>query len=144
MSDEFVANCFKMVHLMREKFEIDDKIYVEGISESYYHILDILNYVGSISVTELALYIGISQPSCSRSIKKMIENGWINKVEFQEDKRVLNISLTELGKDIVKENNRLMNETILKKIECHNKESINAINEDIIEIIKKLKTLRTY
>lgn len=141
MENEFIRNCFYMVELLKDKFDIDDMVYVKGLPSTYFNILDTIDHSGTISVTDLADHLNITQPNCSRSVKKIIDKGLISKHDLPEDRRIQILSLTSKGKELMETNNKLMHYKICKKLANYDNSNISEINHDIKTIINKLNKL---
>lgn len=141
MNEHFINNCFTMVSLLREKFDMDNDVNIKDIPSSYYAILDIIDHVKSITVTELADYLNITQSNCSRSLKKLVEKGWVNKTELIGDRRIQKLTLTNEGKEIIEKNINITNRKINAKLSNYDELSIEQIDVDISRLIHKLKEL---
>lgn len=141
MNEHFIKNCFTMVSLLREKFDLDNDVNIKDIPASYYAILDIIDHVKSITVTELAEYLNIPQSNCSRSLKKLVAKGWVNKTELIGDRRVQELTLTSEGKEIIEKNINIINRKINAKLSNYDELSIEQIDLDISRLIDKLKEL---
>ncbi|RYD06525.1 hypothetical protein N752_04145 [Desulforamulus aquiferis] len=68
--ERFIRELFSMVELLREKLTIDRGVKVSEIPMTYYMIIGTIYHSPGISITELADHLNVSQPNCSRSIKK--------------------------------------------------------------------------
>ncbi len=53
-----------------------------------------------IEMTPLAKKIGIDNSTATRLVKRLEDNGWVNRVVSSHDKRVIEVSLTNAGRDV--------------------------------------------
>jgi DNA-binding MarR family transcriptional regulator len=88
-----------------------------------------------ISSGELGKRLGLDSATLSGVLDRMEENGWINRNAFKEDKRVVNIFLTEKSRQI---RNRFLKETSEL-----NQEILSVFStEERLLFIRMLKDLR--
>ncbi|MCM1988684.1 MarR family winged helix-turn-helix transcriptional regulator [Oceanirhabdus seepicola] len=122
--DIFIKNCFNMVGLLRDKFNIDQEVKIRDIPSSYFMILDVIDHETVITVTELAEHLGISQSNCSRSVNKLVLKGLIDKKEYMDDRRVYDLTLSKKGKGIINENNERIHQEIIEKMELYGEKEL--------------------
>ena len=53
-----------------------------------------------IEMTPLANKIGIDNSTATRLVKRLEDNGWVNRVVSSHDKRVIKVSLTNAGSNV--------------------------------------------
>ncbi len=64
------------------------------------HIIELVGKSGRISAGDIASALGISPPSATVAVKKLIQKGFVIKTPCQADARRFFISLTALGQKI--------------------------------------------
>jgi DNA-binding MarR family transcriptional regulator len=88
-----------------------------------------------ISAGELGKRLGLDSATLSGVLDRMEENGWLIRNAFKEDKRVVNIFLTEKSRQI--------REKFLKGTEELNQEILSIFNtEERLLFVRMLKDLR--
>ncbi|RKX76316.1 MAG: hypothetical protein DRP87_12280 [Spirochaetes bacterium] len=82
----------KLFSELRKTGEIDNPV--------QYKMLCILSG-SSKNLAELAERQGVSPPTMSRSISRMVNRGWIRRTSVPEDRRKLKITITDDGKRVL-------------------------------------------
>jgi DNA-binding MarR family transcriptional regulator len=59
--------------------------------------MGVLHEVGPITVSHLATRLGISPPSTSAMVDRMVDGGLVERVRGEEDRRVVSVWLTPAG-----------------------------------------------
>lgn len=76
-----------------------------GVTSSHIHYLDTIWALecskNSVRVSDISDELGLPRPSVTKTIKDMEKLGFIEKKTTQEDGRVVFISITAAGKDLV-------------------------------------------
>ena len=76
-----------------------------GVTSSHIHYLDMIRRLESskdrVRVSDISDELGLPRPSVTKTIKDMEKLGFIEKKTTQEDGRVVFISITAAGKDLV-------------------------------------------
>lgn len=76
-----------------------------GVTSSHIHYLDTIRALESskdrVRVSDISDELGLPRPSVTKTIKDMEKLGFIEKKTTQEDGRVVFISITAAGKDLV-------------------------------------------
>ena len=76
-----------------------------GVTFSHIHYLDTIRRLESskdrVRVSDISDELGLPRPSVTKTIKDMEKLGFIEKKTTQEDGRVVFISITAAGKDLV-------------------------------------------
>ena len=76
-----------------------------GVTSSHIHYLDTIRALecrkNSVRVSDISDELGLPRPSVTKTIKDMEKLGFIEKKTTQEDGRVVFISSTAAGKDLV-------------------------------------------
>lgn len=70
----------------------------EGLNPGHYMIMGILLRKGSMSMSELGRNICVSKPGATFLIDRLINDGKLERTYDANDRRIINISLTEAGK----------------------------------------------
>lgn len=139
--ERFIRDLFSMVELLREKLSIDRGIKVSEIPMTYYMIIGTIYHFPGISITELADHLNVSQPNCSRSIKKIEEQGYLAKIPDPDDKRIYTLSLTDKGRELINRHTEILNQQILSSMEKYDQEKLEELKQaidQVLEVVKKL------
>jgi len=97
--------------------------YIEGLKE---------NPMASLSV--LAEKMGVSKPTASVAVNKLINDGYIEKKNSAEDKRKIALQLTEKGIEITKKHDRahhILCESVSNNLS-------KAETEELISLVMKI------
>jgi len=62
------------------------------------HYLETINHKHNPNLTELALEMGLTKPTVTVAIDKLIEKEFVYKIKSDEDRRSMHLHLTEKGK----------------------------------------------
>jgi DNA-binding MarR family transcriptional regulator len=66
-------------------------------SPAQLHVLGVLREVAPITVSQLASRLGISPPSTSSMVDRMVDAGLIERARSEEDRRIVTVWLTPAG-----------------------------------------------
>lgn len=114
--------------------EIKDQAENMGIAFHQIHILKVLSENSSLSQQEIADQLGFDKSSITRAIQVLRTKGYLEKKQDPTDKRVKNVFLTSLGRDLIDQVNGIMtdwNYTMIKGFSPH----------EIDEVIDYLKRI---
>lgn len=82
----------------KELFNIDD---LSKLSVSHADYLEVIRNKGKPTLSEIAQELNFSKPSVTMMVNRLIEQGFVEKVQSVEDKRVFYVKLTDLGRDLI-------------------------------------------
>ncbi|WP_432663670.1 MarR family transcriptional regulator [Wukongibacter baidiensis] len=80
------------------QFNIED---LSKISINHLDYLEVINKKGKPTLGEIAAELEYAKPSVTTMVNKLIKQGFVRKVQSDEDKRVFYVELTDLGKALV-------------------------------------------
>lgn len=103
-------------------------------------VLAILRMKPEISQRELTYLLDMSKQSLAELLVKLEKSGYITREPSQEDKRVMNIKLTEAGMKAT-ENIDDDRPAIEKILDCLNDEELASFSEHLDRIIKRYQQL---
>ncbi len=72
-------------------------------SPAQLHVLGVLRDVAPITVSQLAARLGISPPSTSAILDRMVDGGLVARTRSEEDRRTVSVSLTPAGETALKD-----------------------------------------
>jgi DNA-binding MarR family transcriptional regulator len=99
-------------------------------------VLAILKMKPEISQRDLTYLLGMSKQSIAQLLDKLEKNGYITREPSEEDKRVMNIKLTEEGMKTAEDIDDSTPETA-KILDCLNDEELAAFSDYLGRIIKR-------
>jgi DNA-binding MarR family transcriptional regulator len=113
----------------------------DGLSPTHYQILFLLDDLGMLSVSEIAKNLYVSKPNMTPLIKKMIDRGLVERSRNEEDRRYVNINLTQDGRDFVERHKKFILNSLkerLAKLGENELENLSKSLQNVREIISKL------
>lgn len=84
--------------------ELKSKLFktsLDHLTFSHYEYLYKIENMGQPTLSELADNLGISKPSVTVMVNKLIKEDLVEKVQSDSDKRVFHVQLSKLGSDLV-------------------------------------------
>ena len=82
----------------------------------------------SYNLSELAEQHGVSLPTMSNTMSKLVEAGWVERQRSKEDRRVVMLKLTTAGQELI--------ETIGQKLIDHIAVQLTAVPTDDLETLQ--------
>jgi DNA-binding MarR family transcriptional regulator len=73
-----------------------------ALSMRQLHYLDMIHRLGHPTLSELAQELGVSRPSVTAAVAKLVAAGYLKKVTSDEDRRVAHVHLAPKGRRIVR------------------------------------------
>jgi len=90
----------------REKvmLPIRQMLAASGITEQQWRVLRVLYEQGPLDSTTLADQACLLMPSLTRIVQSMVNNGYVKRVDHEEDRRRHTIAIAQKGKMIIQQN----------------------------------------
>lgn len=136
-------------NLLNLLFQIHNRLFnpsemVKGVSipPSHVKVIFYLSQKKSMSVSDVAKCLDISKPNMTPIIDKLISNGLVNRYTDPNDRRKINIELTEKAHNLLKNKKREIKNNLFNKISTLNDEDLYKLDASIREmydILIKLK-----
>lgn len=114
------------IHLLRGLRPLDEH---SGISARRLSALSVIVFAGPISLSRLAAAEQVSLPVTSRMIKDMEYEGLVKRLPDPEDRRSINIQVTQKGQTVFESARKRRIQAIASKV--------SALESDEIELVKK-------
>lgn len=70
-----------------------------GQSPAQLHVLGLLSEIGPTTVSSVATHLGVTPPSASAIVDRMVEAGLVIRERSDADRRVVTVSLSPCGRD---------------------------------------------
>ena len=84
----------------------------------------------------------ISKPNFTKASNRLIENGLLKRLTDDKDRRIIKLSITQEGKEVISANRELMVSILDKKLELLDDDDIETLSESfktIEAIFRKLE-----
>jgi DNA-binding MarR family transcriptional regulator len=78
--------------------------------------------------------MGISKPYMTLLVNRLISEGLVERVPDTDDRRVINVTITEAGRDAIREFTRNVRETVMKNLSSLDSEDISSLHESMRRI----------
>jgi DNA-binding MarR family transcriptional regulator len=103
---------------------IDEKFQKYGLTAGSYSYLIVLNKKPGISQNEISKELSVDKAMSARTIKKLIELGYVEKIENENDVRCFKLYITENGKKIVPDIKKVIDDWIEILLKGNSKENV--------------------
>jgi DNA-binding MarR family transcriptional regulator len=131
-----------LVQINNKLFNPNEMVKGLCIPPSHMKAIFYLSRKESTSVSDVARCLDISKPNMTPIIDKLISEGFAYRYTDPNDRRKINIKLTEKAHDFLKEREQKIKENLLNKISYLNDDDLiklDSLLKDMYEIIIKLK-----
>lgn len=96
--EKIVTVISKLSHNLAEMEELARKeLNLRELTVAQMHYLEVLNALENPNITELATEMRLTKPTVTVAIDKLIQKGYIYKVQSDEDRRSSHLHLTKKG-----------------------------------------------
>lgn len=133
--DELLIHKLYFINELLERKSKMNQLEFNTISRGQGRVLAILKKKDNISTRDLAIILGISVSALNFLLNKLEKNGFIVKENSLEDKRVLQVKLTEKGRSYVIK--PLVNNNIFDCLNTDQKQEFDSYLNLIINEIQK-------
>src|ERR1700693_4830724 len=72
----------------------------EGLGDSDFRVLDVLLHKGPMPVNAIGPKVNLNPGSVSVAVDRLYKQGFVSRVESEDDRRVRSVSLTEKGREM--------------------------------------------
>lgn len=112
MSDLSEKKYYTLIHdiysdLMLYEIESIKKGLIKDISFREIHTIEIIGHMGTSTMRELSDKANVKQSTMTVMIDKLIKKGLVKRFRSKDDRRIVNVELTELGHKTHKEHEKL-------------------------------------
>lgn len=130
---DVVEKISSMMGEFEDKALNSDELSDLTVRQLYY--LDIIKKLSDPTFTDLSEEIGVTKPTITTAVNKLIKQGYLKKVQSIEDRRVYNLLLTEAGKRVVDIHDKAHNDFALMISNCLNDQELNKLVEIFTKVI---------
>lgn len=138
---EMVAE--KLIELLEigiDQFTRNTRPFLSGIQEAQYRLLYYLCQFPMESMTNLGKMMYISKPYMTVLVDSLIKDGYVQRLSDPHDRRIINIAITDAGREKLREIRVLMAENLRNQIQRIKQSDLDVLESaatQIIEIYKK-------
>jgi DNA-binding MarR family transcriptional regulator len=93
-----IAKLSNFIALSEEKAKAHCKEH--GLTETQMHYLEKIAELDNPTLTELSRELGLSKPTVTVAIDKLVEKGFVTRVRSDKDRRSAHLHLTEAGVEL--------------------------------------------
>jgi DNA-binding MarR family transcriptional regulator len=83
-----------------------------GVTFSQLRLLKMVSLTGDYSVSHVAQFLGVSAAAASRAVDRLVRRGFVNRTPAEDDRRAVQLSLTEAGADLLWKYDRAANRAL--------------------------------
>lgn len=140
--DKISDGLFNMVLELHKKTFNQDRL-IKGICmpPSHVKVIFALSHTGSLSLSHLASHIGVSKPNLTPIIDKLIHDGFINRYEDPNDRRILRVELTQKAIDLHKLQTQKFKDMLSEKLSILDIDDLNSLETSLNQVTNILSKL---
>ncbi|MBB6623475.1 MarR family winged helix-turn-helix transcriptional regulator [Clostridium gasigenes] len=138
ISDDLVN---MLLELRKKTFNKDHFIKGACMPPSHFKVIFSLSHSGPVSLSHLANTIGVSKPNMTPIIDKLIQDGFINRYEDPNDRRILRVELTEKANELLNSQTQKFKDILCVKLSDLADDDLNSLEgllEKLTPILSKL------
>ncbi len=136
--NKMVDELYLFFPLFRKKlFKHKKRLKQNSMPHSYYHILKVIKKCGELPMSEIGRMVYISKSNMTSLIDKLVENGLAERLPDKNDRRVINIALTEKGNELLGEWRKHSNNEIKMNLATLSDDDL----EELYDSFKKIKII---
>ncbi|MFA5103766.1 MAG: MarR family transcriptional regulator [Candidatus Margulisiibacteriota bacterium] len=103
-------------------------------------VLEIIQKKGSPNMTDIAGDLSVTLSNVTGMIDRLIESGYVERVDDPQDRRIVRVRLTVKGKNTTQkafeQRQRCLNQ-VFGKLSCEDQKSLLKITEKLVDAIKQ-------
>jgi DNA-binding MarR family transcriptional regulator len=86
------------------------------MSRSHFEVLWVLSDMGVLPMSVIAKALSLSKPYMTALVDKLLSEGLVSRIPDPQDRRVINITLTDHGREFLREHKAFQETAIAEKI----------------------------
>ena len=140
--EAIVQNFISIIPLFKKKLLHDNCKFDKGnLNHSHLQILAVLKKEGQQPISEVAKKLFISTPNMTKLLNKLIDEGMIERIPGEKDRRIININLTEKGSTYLKSSFLEIQSSLKDKISSLPDEKLDKLNDSLITLKEVLNEI---
>lgn len=116
-------------HILRTKF---------SLTYSQFLFLVVLENSGTVSSKEFAKHLGVSSAAISRRISWFAQRGLIETGAFPEDRRVVSLTITDHGRDLLSQTSAVLEDAFREGFESLDTVNLDELNGTLLRVLEHL------
>ena len=131
-----------LLNLHKKIFSPDEIMKNFSFPPSHVKVILYLKRNGDASISEIARHLIISKPNMTPIIDKLISEDMVNRFNDPKDRRIIRVQLTDKAHNFVKEQEKVIKNTLAKKISTLNSDDLERLSHHVVgisDIILKIK-----
>lgn len=133
--EAIVQNFISIIPLFKKKLLHDNcRFNKDNLNHSHFQVLTILKKYGQSPISDVAKKLFISMPNMTKLLNKLIEEGMIERIPGEKDRRVININLTEKGNKYIDERFLEIKSSLKNKVSSLPEDKLNKLNDSLISL----------
>nr|WP_317331986.1 MarR family transcriptional regulator [uncultured Romboutsia sp.] len=140
--ESIVQNFISIIPLFKKKLLHDNCKFDKGnLNHSHFQILAVLKKEGQLPISEVGKKLFISTPNMTKLLNKLIDEGMIERIPGEKDRRIININLTEKGSIYLKNSFLEIQSSLKDKISTLPDEKLDKLNDSLITLKEVLNEI---
>ena len=140
--EAIVQNFISIIPLFKKKLLHDNCKFDKGnLNHSHFQILVVLKKEGQQPISEVAKKLFISTPNMTKLLNKLIDEGMIERIPGEKDRRIININLTEKGSTYLKSSFLEIQSSLKDKISSLPDEKLDKLNDSLLTLKEVLNEI---
>ncbi len=135
ISQEIIQNLLGAIPVIHRKLTavLDDGV-GQGLTHYHFAILGMLSRTESLTASEIGRRLIVSKPQMTAIIDKLVDSGLVARQPDSKDRRIINIYLTEQGKEVLDKAVRLVQKNFEKKFTQLSREDLDLLCQSLRNI----------
>jgi DNA-binding MarR family transcriptional regulator len=127
VTDSITDNLLNILPLIHRKLlKVEFERVNPNLSRLHFIVLHILSDHRRLPISEIGRNLFIPKPQMTALVDKLIQFGMVTRMPDTEDRRVINISLTDKGRKTIEECDKLIRESIRQKLSSLSSSDLQA------------------
>jgi DNA-binding MarR family transcriptional regulator len=140
--DSVIEKWFIVADITQKKIPKDIfKAVYRDMSYRHLVIMRVLYDSGTLSISAIGKTLSISKPQMTRWIDRMVDMGLVERWPDTVDRRVINIALTEKGKEVFTELENTIIRDFKEKLSCLSDEDLKELSASMMRLADILSKL---
>ncbi len=117
----------------------------EKLTKTQIDVLMGLFIFGEMSMSEMSEYLAVSKEQATRAVAPLVDAGYVRRARKPDQRRIVEISLTEEGRRNVEKHNEIVIRDIrecLSGLSDEDRVALVEASRTAVDIIRKLRALR--
>ncbi|ODN30706.1 MarR family winged helix-turn-helix transcriptional regulator [Fervidobacterium thailandense] len=136
INDRFFEELERMLRLICFRIRVTGREALKNypITPAQFDLLQRLYFDGPQTMTKLSQVLGVAKSTTTGLVTRLERDGFLRRRPSDEDKRVIVVEITELGREVIRS-------VINKRVEYVRKVVSDLGNLEAVELFEKLKRL---